>query len=98
MIAPIAVMPHILFTPREGIDDGVSDIACRCRACCDRRLGGIVMSADIIRFIPRPNRSREPTDFPAIAFRSVVEPDNLIMEQTDTAPCEHTPPESDFSA
>ncbi len=56
------------------------------------------MSADIIRFIPRPNRSREPTDFPAIAFRSVVEPDNLIMEQTDTAPCEHTPPESDVSA
>ena len=30
------------------------------------------MSADIIRFIPRPKRSRGPTDFPAIAFRSAV--------------------------
>jgi hypothetical protein len=30
------------------------------------------MSADIIRLIPRPKRNREPTDFPAIAFRSAA--------------------------
>jgi hypothetical protein len=30
------------------------------------------MSADIIRFIPRPRRSRGTTDFPTIAFRSAV--------------------------
>ena len=28
------------------------------------------MSADIIQFIPRPKRVREPTDFPTIVFRS----------------------------
>ena len=33
------------------------------------------MSADIIRFIPRPKRSRGPTDFPTIAFRSAVHDD-----------------------
>jgi hypothetical protein len=56
------------------------------------------MSAGIIRFIPRPNRGREPTDFPTIAFRSVVEPDDLTMDRADTAPCEYTPPETDASA
>jgi hypothetical protein len=58
----------------------------------------IVMSADIIRFIPRPDRRREPTDFPTIAFRSLVKPDNLVMDRADTAPCEHVPAESEASA
>ena len=56
------------------------------------------MSADIIRFIPRPKRGREPTDFPTIAFRSVVKPDGLVMDHVDAAPCEHGPAESDASA
>ena len=34
------------------------------------------MSADIIRFIPRPKRRRGPTDFPTIAFRSAVHDDH----------------------
>ena len=33
------------------------------------------MSADIIQLIPRPKHGREPTDFPTIAFRSVVPDD-----------------------
>ena len=33
------------------------------------------MSADVIQFIPRPKRGREPTDFPTIAFRSAVPDD-----------------------
>jgi hypothetical protein len=56
------------------------------------------MSADIIRFIPRPKRGREPTDFPKIAFRSVVKPDDLVMDHADTSPCEFAPAESDASA
>jgi hypothetical protein len=56
------------------------------------------MSADIIRFIPRPNRGRAPTDFPTIAFRSPVKPDDLVSDHADTAPREHAPAESDASA
>jgi hypothetical protein len=55
------------------------------------------MSADIIRFIPRPSRGPEPTDFPAIAFRSRVEARDLVMDHADTAPCEHVPAENDAS-
>ncbi len=53
------------------------------------------MSADIIRFIPRPNRGQEPTDFPAIAFRAVLD---LTRDHADTAPCEYPPAENDASA
>jgi hypothetical protein len=35
-------------------------------------MGGIGMTAEIIRFIPRPKHDREQTDFPAIAFRAPV--------------------------
>jgi hypothetical protein len=56
------------------------------------------MSADIIRFIPRPDTARERTDFPTIAFRSAVKPDDLVMDHVDTAPCEHAPAENDASA
>jgi hypothetical protein len=59
---------------------------------------GFVMSADIIRFIPRPDTARERTDFPTIAFRSAVKPDDLVMDHVDTAPCEHAPAENDASA
>jgi hypothetical protein len=52
------------------------------------------MSADIIRFIPRPNPCREPTDFPTIAFRSA----NPAEECSDTAPCECLPSDHGGSA
>ena len=55
------------------------------------------MSADIIRFIPRPSRGPEPTDFPAIAFRSADKAGDLVMDHADTAPCEHVPAENDAS-
>jgi hypothetical protein len=35
-------------------------------------MGAALMSADIIQLIPRPRRAFEQTDFPTIAFRSVV--------------------------
>ena len=47
------------------------------------------MSAEIIQFIPRPRRDREQTDFPTIAFRSVVpDPDT---DHSDTAPSGYLP-------
>ncbi|MDB5608721.1 MAG: hypothetical protein JWP25_5621 [Bradyrhizobium sp.] len=55
------------------------------------------MSADIIRFIPRPGRGPEPTDFPTIAFRSAHKAGDLVMDRADTAPCEHVPAENDAS-
>ena len=49
------------------------------------------MSADIIQFIPCPRDDQEQTDFPTIAFRSVVH--DLARDQVDTAPCEYVEPE-----
>jgi hypothetical protein len=60
-----------------------------------RAVGWILMSAEIIQFIPRPKPHREPTDFPTIVFRSAVAPDDLAMDHADTAPCEYVCP--DFS-
>jgi len=45
--------------------DRVSDLARASRPCCDRRVGGDCMSADVIRFIPPPIAgAKATTDFP----------------------------------
>ena len=49
------------------------------------------MSAEIIQFIPRPRHDQEQTDFPTIAFRSVVH--DFARDHVDTAPCEYVEPE-----
>ena len=51
------------------------------------------MSADVIQFIPRPRIACEDTDFPTIAFRSVVQ--DPIKNHDDTAPCEYVVQEED---
>ena len=43
------------------------------------------MSADIIRFIARPADDRKPTDFPTIAFRSVLQSEQPASDAADTA-------------
>ncbi len=55
------------------------------------------MSADIIRFIARPNRDRQPLDFPVIAFRTVLQSEQPATDDFDTAPCEYVPPTRDES-
>jgi hypothetical protein len=47
------------------------------------------MSAEIIDFVPRPRGHvlRENQ----ILFRSRAEPDDLVMDHADTAPCEYVP-------
>ena len=75
------------------MNDRISDLARACRPRRDRRVGGTGMSADIIRFIPRPKPGLGPTDFPAIAFRS-ASPE----ECADTAPCECLPSDYDGPA
>ncbi|MHC2333091.1 hypothetical protein [Bradyrhizobium sp. USDA 4454] len=47
------------------------------------------MSAEIIKFIPRPRRDREQTDFPTIAFRSALPGPEPY--HADTAPSEYLP-------
>jgi hypothetical protein len=47
------------------------------------------MSAEIIRFIPPPDRTREPEECFMMVFRSVAQPDDLTMDHVDTAPCEY---------
>ena len=50
------------------------------------------MSAEIIRFIARPNQERQPSDFPTIVFRAVLRSGQSAAEDSDTAPCEYLPP------
>jgi hypothetical protein len=50
------------------------------------------MSAEIIRFIARPNRYRQTSDFPTIAFRTVLQSEKPATNDSDTAPCEYVPP------
>lgn len=54
---------------------------------------GIVMSAEIIRFIPRPKGRSEQTDFPTIAFRSAMQADHAASNHAGTAPSEYAPSE-----
>jgi hypothetical protein len=35
-------------------------------------MGGMLVSAEIVQFIPRPRHDSEQTDFPVIVFRSVL--------------------------
>jgi hypothetical protein len=49
------------------------------------------MSADVIQFFRRPKSDQEHTDFPTIAFRSVVL--DLARDHVDMATCEHVAPE-----
>ena len=49
------------------------------------------MSAEIIRFIPRPKHG-EQTDFPTITFRATV-PDDVAADHADTAPSEYIQPD-----
>ena len=82
---------HFIF--RRRADDRVSDIACACRTDCYRSFGGMPVSADIIRFIPRPKRDDEQSDFPTIAFRSAVPTDDLPMDHADASPSEYICPD-----
>jgi hypothetical protein len=66
----LAIMPHI-HCKREA-NDRLSDIARPCRIDCCRDLGGVFLSAKIIQLMPSPGHDSEHTDFPAIAFRTVV--------------------------
>ena len=52
------------------------------------------MSAEIIRFIARPGRERQPSDFPTIAFRPVLQSEKPADDAADTAPCEYVRPEN----
>jgi hypothetical protein len=49
------------------------------------------MSAEIIQFIPRPRHDRQRTDFPTIAFRSVVH--ELATDRAERAPREYCEPD-----
>ena len=46
------------------------------------------MSAEIIQFVPRPNRRRGLVELSSLA-RSISGEDDLAMDHADTAPCEY---------
>ena len=74
--------------------DRVSDIALIGRPDRDRGAGGTLMSAEIIQFVPRPNRRRKQMDSSTIAFRSAPRLDDLTMGHVDTSPGECVWPDS----
>ena len=82
-------MPHISFSWREA-DDRLPNIARARRPRCHRRIGGVVVSAEIIQFIVRPKRDDTQTDFPTIAFRSAVQ--DPAVNPVDVAPDKHAGP------
>jgi hypothetical protein len=47
------------------------------------------MSAEIIRFIPPPDRNRKPEDCSMMVFRSVAQLGDLTMDHLDIAPSGH---------
>jgi hypothetical protein len=73
------------------MDDRISDLTRRSGARRDRRVGRAGMSAEVVRFISPPRGAHAPTDFPTIAFRTRVRPDELETADADTAPCELVP-------
>ncbi len=82
-------MTRLVFS--ENQHDCVFDIALFGGPRRRRAMGWTLMSAEIIQFIPRPKPHREPTDFPAIVFRTSAVPDDRAMDHVDTAPCEYVP-------
>jgi hypothetical protein len=74
--------------PKEaGRHDRVPDIACTGGPGRDRAVGGIFVSAEIIPFIPRPNRRSRLAEF-LNQTRSAIRQDDLTMDHADTVPCE----------
>jgi hypothetical protein len=55
-------------------------------------MGGRVVSAKIIPFVPPLNRKRESMRSPSMAFRPATRPDDLTMDRADTAPREYVSP------
>ena len=49
------------------------------------------MSADIIPFVPRPRSVCRPPDETSIPVHLPAQPDDLVMDHADTAPCEYWP-------
>ena len=71
-------------------DDRLPDIARARRSRCHRRIGGVLVSTDVIQIIPRPKRDDVQTDFPTIAFRSArLRP---ATDPVDAAPDKRTGP------
>ena len=68
--------------------DRVSDIALIGRPDRNRGVERTLMSAEIIQFVPRPNRKHKQMDSCTIAFRSALRPDDLTMDHVDTSPGE----------
>jgi hypothetical protein len=81
-------MPHVSFF--RDADDRLPDLACARRPRRHRRIGGTLVSADIIQFIPRPKRDDVETDSPAIAFRSTRR--EGVIDPVDASSDKHTVP------
>ena len=54
------------------------------RPRCHRRIGGLLVSFDIIQIIPRPKRDDAQAGFPVVAFRSARQ--HPATDPADAAP------------
>ena len=53
------------------------------------------MSGEIIGFIRPPRRDWAHTDFPTIAFRAPIQPDDLTIERVEPEPRNHVWPKNE---
>jgi hypothetical protein len=67
---------------RRGPHDRLSDIARAHRSHCNRIVGGFVISAIVIPFLPR-NQPRSGVEDSATAFSAEATPDDLVMDHAD---------------
>jgi hypothetical protein len=88
MIASSRSCRAFSFKRGQAMNDRISDLARARVPGRDRRVGGNVVSADVVRFIPRPRSSGDTTDFPAVAFHMPAPAE----DHADTAPCEYVAP------
>jgi hypothetical protein len=92
--SPLLLLAMAGTTIGGGTHDRAPDSARIGRFGRDRGVGGIFVSAEILRLIARPDRFRGQTDFPMIASRSAAGPENPI----DMLPHEHVWPDEINSA
>jgi hypothetical protein len=70
------------------MDDRLPDLAGSCRPPGDRDPGKPVVKTELVGLLSRPGARGDPTDFPTIAFRTVIRPCESIRDATHQATCE----------
>jgi hypothetical protein len=88
---PELLRVRVLSEPREKPDFWVLEVLPQGRRFCGAAFVsvGLQMSAEIVQFVPRPNRNRKSLEQQAAELLEQVDP--VALRHQDTAPCEIIP-------